>query len=1222
MPSNNYSAYYYQSGQRSSTPQYSGYSIAPASSSIPQASRTYQQLQSFRTSQPQSYMSYPAQSYGGRQGSVYGEQEVGWGASNYGSSREVTSNRAAELLHNMSNTAYDANPIPVTSHPSFLASNTPASARYSSGAANSQQPQQQAHSPYAQTQAQPRPRSVNTNRNQATDSNRGLPSPGTAAAYPSQRVQTLYNQQPQQTPSPAQNQYSQNTPTPLNSFRTAAMATTQYNDYSNRQLPSVDASQGVPSSVSASYSYSDPQAAVPIAQTAVANNVSEQYNQATITVDPIAVYDPWPEYQRKQIERARKAAEDAAKAEEEHRAEERRKEEEMMKHEEEQPRATQVQMSKSHTGKAKPHDQSSNTNATDARPAGGAQGLSGESSGTLEAEIRAIMAKMRELNNKDPALLARIWEEERRAKAPKSPIVQNKATPQPAPAQPALPAQASSAPAANQRKKAVPKETTTPKAVAQPTPVEQVASAPPRPAGNTIWPPEKKSQLANAAATYLHAQNPSKLLTPEHILGMLDGNPSYIELCEQLEGMGLKLDRAAFAKNLLTVVPDVNSASRPTQAQTQTMSKSAPQGAVSQVNHSTSQRVLVQPPAIATKAEVSSPAAPSPRYAPAVQSPMSQSSYPPLPNNSGSASHSPAPMAEMVPIKPKLKRPANKEEAARKRTFNDLIDLTALSDEDVQPAHKRQSVVSPHHYQTPSLYGVDNIDIDHLPPPVANFRAPISVPIQTGFSTTPAPLSVPTDARFVVEPIDKGKALRRNTYNIKTIARDVLLACGRHPEERALNAHLEILKINIPQVDSNSDLSTIRWDIIDPGKPPRGYFKEIEAVSGDADDEDDSEVDRAARSRQIARAVGARAGDARVQALTPTNPFKPMKRRGRPPRHSYPINPNDSIYEPFMHKAPGSTGTNMSASAPRPNTAAVGYSVFRAATPQLGPDGKPLPKKKGRPVGWRKAIHGSAAAQARPSANGHTGLNRFVPSQPSTLRNVNTGSDEPIVLNSRSSSVSSKVPRYQSFKCKWYNCKAELHNLETLKKHVHKVHRKATLRGTLECLWGVCGREIASIDPVTNLQIERHQPFVFKEESQWREHLEIRHFSPLSWQLGDGPASGLSDAHDSEAYLSDAQGRRVTPRVTVDPSRYSLSSPVVRGESSNANPSSRRGRGRPPKVTQEQEAREAQAQMISQKKRIGGPGMDRGGATLVNEKRRKGFIDHADIEEEFVDAEQ
>jgi hypothetical protein len=48
-----------------------------------------------------------------------------------------------------------------------------------------------------------------------------------------------------------------------------------------------------------------------------------------------------------------------------------------------------------------------------------------------------------------------------------------------------------------------------------------------------------------------------------------------------------------------------------------------------------------------------------------------------------------------------------------------------------------------------------------------------------------------------------------------------------------------------------------------------------------------------------------------------------------------------------------------------------------------------------------------------------------------------------------------------------------------------------------------------------------------------------------------------------------------------------------------------------------------QNRVISQKKRVGGPGMDRGGATLVNEKRRKGFMsDKDDREEVLVDAEE
>lgn len=108
----------------------------------------------------------------------------------------------------------------------------------------------------------------------------------------------------------------------------------------------------------------------------------------------------------------------------------------------------------------------------------------------------------------------------------------------------------------------------------------------------------------------------------------------------------------------------------------------------------------------------------------------------------------------------------------------------------------------------------------------------------------------------------------------------------------------------------------------------------------------------------------------------------------------------------------------------------------------------------------------------------------------------------------------------------------------------------------------------------------------------------------------------LIDAHDSEVYLSDAQGRQVTPRITVDHDR------VEEDHLPTHTPSSAPRRVRPLKNTQEREAREAQERLVSQKRRIGGPGMDRGGATLVNDKRRKGFLDGDGTEEELVDVEE
>jgi hypothetical protein len=1067
MTSNNYNPYNYPY-QQSSAQQYSAYQTAPASNNASQSSRQYQP----EATQSADYISYQAQSYGGQNNAYGGNQDSSWRAGNgYGGNQETTS-RAAEVLRNMSNTSYTPNNTTATSPPGFTATNAASTSRYSGNTPHTQQAQSSQQPAYAQ---QSRPRSVKKTQHhpQGSSSARGLPSPAMEAGHPSQRAANAYQQQTQQSTSPTQPSYGQTVQAPVNTTRSAAMtAATQYDEYNRRQLPNPT------SSVSESYTYGDTQA---IASAAQPTANSEAYNQSAITVDPMAVYDPWPQYQRNQEAlRAQKAIEDAARAEDERLAgkgleEEQRKVGERNR-QEGQNRARQEQMDQGKQKGRKSHS----SNSADADTANSAQDA--PMSGEMEEQIRALMAKMREFNSKDPALLARIWEEERRAKAP---------TIQGNPALQATPAIAqTNVAAANQSRKATIKEAPVPKtAISTAVPVEAPAPAAPlrHPGGNTIWPPEKKSQLATAASAYLNAQNPARPLESGELLRMLDGNPSYIELCEQLELMGLKLDRAAFAKNLLNAVPDVNSASRARTSQGLTT------GAV---NGTTSQRASVAPPAV-MKRGLGAPATPASGYA----SPPT----PPYPAFSKDNAPKPGPVAEKVPIKPELKVPANKEEAARKRTFDDLIDLTQMpDDEDFEPPPKKMNTGPMYSIASPGPVVHDTMDMDGSSS--ANFRFPARGAPHAVQELRP-PQANELRYTTIVEPLDRKKALRRNNYNIKTIARDVLLACGRHPDTRQLNQHLELLKTTLPQITNDADLSTLRWDLIDPGEPPPGYFKDsVEALAEDADDEEDSEEE----SRELTRRSSTQGGYCegtghnKTQALLEaTNPFK-QKRRGRPPRHSLPA---DLTASTINRPKP----TPMSASAPRPTATAanIGYAAFRSAT-EYDTDGKPLPKKKGRPVGWRKHIHGSAAAQAHTPANKPTAPLRFVPAQPSTLRHVKTGPNESIRIDSRSPSVPDKAQRYQSYKCEWHNCKAELHNLETLKKHVHKVHRKENVDAVLECHWADCAIRVASHDAMTNMRIERHEPRSFHSAMEWQEHLEQTHFSPLSWQLGDGPASGLS----------------------------------------------------------------------------------------------------------------
>ncbi|EOA82060.1 uncharacterized protein SETTUDRAFT_97696 [Exserohilum turcica Et28A] len=1152
MSANGYNPYNYPY-QQSSAQQRSAYSTAPASN-VAQASRQYQPL----TTQAQNYIPYQSQSYANQNSGYATAQGASWNHSHDGA-RETTS-QAAEVLHNMSNTLYATTGTAATNQAGFTATHTTASHSNRFGTGSSRSPQvlaQQNHSAYGQSQA--RPHSVNNNRTQQM--NRALPSPGIAPPH------TMYNQQQQRTASPAQPQYNT---APVSDGRSATantVANQQYGNYSGQQLPSVGDLQGTQSATpSGAYNYATEQLPpTTIAPHTPSVSIADTYHaQGTTTVDPMAVYDPWPEYQRKQAEKL--AKEHAARAEEERVAEEQRKAEEQKKEEERkrQEEENSLRQPKSTVDKVQDQQQPTVASAASAAPASSA--VPGEA---LESEIRAMMAKMRELNSKDPALLARIWEEERKTKASKPNTAQNKTAPQATTVQPAQPARASTPQSTNSQQHTGSREATNANtskpadpAVAQAVPVRQAPTTATRPTGNTVWPHERKVHVANAAASYLNSQNSFLKIRPGRVLDLLNGNPSYIQLCEQLEQMNFKLDRAAFARSLLAAVPDVNSKAR----------TSGPPPTPAPV-----QKPQV-PPAVMKK-EVSTPAASSPQHTPVSGPPTNGTPHSALLDSATPADHpAPAPVAEMVPIKPELRKPANKEEAARKRNLSDLVDLTQLSeDEDMGPPPKRLNTNSAHTSGPPHLNSEDAMEGEKKPPtpnfPMADIS---SHPPQSSIHPPAQPPRELGLSRYV-EPLDRKKALRRNNYNPATIARDVLLACGRHPSQRNLNQHLDVLRTTLPLITFDADLSTIRWDRIDPGKPPQGYFKDrVEDLTQDADDEDESEDEEARpRPRSPSKAIGGEGGaHVTAQALPEAiNPFK-QKRR-------------------------------------------VGYSAFRSAT-QYGPDGQSLPKKKGRPVGWRKAIHGSAAIQARPAFKEYTGpLNKHQPTQSSTLRNVDTGqTDAAIRIGSRSPSAANRAPQYQSYKCKWLNCKADLHNLDTLKKHVFKVHRKESPENTLDCLWGDCGKEVTSHDPLTDISLERYQPHSFDLENNWRSHIQQTHLDPLSWELGDGPASGLSDSHDSEAYLSDAQGRQVTPRITVDPKRVEAltSSPPVLASAS-------RGRGRPPKRTAEEEARDAHERLVALKKRIGGPGMDRGGATLVNDKRRRGLIEGDETEEEIVNME-
>ena len=187
-----------------------------------------------------------------------------------------------------------------------------------------------------------------------------------------------------------------------------------------------------------------------------------------------------------------------------------------------------------------------------------------------EAEMRAMFQKMREFNSKNPAMLAKLWEEERRSHAVQS------QSPQPSPAPQTTvnpPKPKSHAPRQSLPNTQTPKPTPTPNqtksaqkaatTMAGPANQGQASEANVSQGTTHLWPPGKKGLLAKIAARWLQNVNPQQPVMTSEVLKRLDMDPNYVQLCESLEQMGLKFERAAFARELLRGIPPGSNSSQP-----------------------------------------------------------------------------------------------------------------------------------------------------------------------------------------------------------------------------------------------------------------------------------------------------------------------------------------------------------------------------------------------------------------------------------------------------------------------------------------------------------------------------------------------------------------------------------------------------------------------------------------------------------------------------------
>jgi len=803
---------------------------------------------------------------------------------------------------------------------------------------------------------------------------------------------------------------------------------------------------------------------------------------------------------------------------------------------------------------------------------------------------------------------------------------------------------------------------------------------------STIWPHGKKTQIAQAASKWLNDRNEAsgKTVQASDVFLMLDSNPSYTTLCESLEGLGLIVDRGPFARALLQAVPDISKAHQSHNAQSNPASVNkivdAAQAPASASTHSAmaksaakrkdrsnvaspapgavngSQPQWTQPmPATASQSLVDMyrtavDTSPVHAQAPSQANSPAGSVPPALRNSTGAQS----PYFPQPPRPP----PRNKEEAARKRNFSELVDLTAGGDsdnDDVPPPPKQPNL---------SQFGMSTLS------PPADLDAAPQATVNTRQAPSFAHQGVPSMAdklknQILVQPILRSKVARKSRYDPRTIARDVLLATGRHPTMRALNQHLmglqELLMTHSEGVELNKfDLSTLRWDLIDPGDPV------VEMEDDDKSDEDvdaDDEGDGVPAPARIMQRMDH--GDGTVSAVEIRAPAPILKgmgtskrgrgrppttysvqSRGRPPKaytnqsrgppYSVPMQTNSlgsgqPVNQPNSapgNRAPRNTATH-TANWMTPSSAAdftrgstnqsdsgspaVGYSAFKSSQVQYDAEGNPI-KRRGRPVGWRKAIHSRAANGLEGGQSSAHDANGAEQSHSEKVGQGRKRGPKPgSQLKTKPEPFPEPDPHFNVYECRFRGCRAQLHNLDTMKKHVLKVHGVPNRHGKYECNWMHCRAE--GNDASGKGKAPADNPATFDTIQDWSNHLEDAHFLGLARALGDGPRGGLSDHYDSEAseaYMSDrATGRIITPRATP---MESLAEDAVQ-QSQLLAPVHRRGmprvRGR---LSVEQRDDELKLQQLEARRLRVGPGMDRTGVRFATEERRAGLYDDEEFE--------
>ncbi|KAL9619968.1 MAG: hypothetical protein Q9160_005437 [Pyrenula sp. 1 TL-2023] len=660
--------------------------------------------------------------------------------------------------------------------------------------------------------------------------------------------------------------------------------------------------------------------------------------------------------------------------------------------------------------------------------------------------------------------------------------------------------------------------------------------------GTTVWPAAKRKGLADAAVKVLMSNpaNRDNLIRPEDILALLDRNPSYTELCESLEARGLAFSRGQFARHLLNNVPDMKSASSQAQSsleklaviQSPTLQAHTASASSPQVTKGSTQQPIVKPEA----------------------QPASNKS-----NQSKKPSSSSRPTKYLGQPTPPIPKPApgSKEAQARKRDFSELVDLTLLSDDEnyVMPSKKARieedepAPPSPEIHDSGSNTNLpgppvhqnnypNRMNADSFIPLTFNTQSPAAQPVFYPPSHVPqgayhppfvlplppfaitAPSGPPRmSSSWMAKSVDRKEAMSKKFYNPKTIARDILIASGCHPIERALNDHLVTVARRF-NLNFDADLSTFDWDSIDPGGPP-------------------------VRSIQIEDIP---AGPPKWASGQRMHPSRPKEQKHLQPRHqlmnkfrlgstavpkgSQPISggqasayPTANIYA--RHFIPGTPQSSLARLQNKTNALKKRSLDSSKDTDNISSLERPdqdtnVGAYKGQPVTPqpRKSelsnIPNASAERPSPQNSKQSGKHDMDVAKKRVGRPPGSKNKSPRFLKGpiqatkeSPSGVQVQVPvhpspRFHLYSCRWAECDSKLHNLETLRRHTNR-HLQNDALGRYPCHWKGCRYAVK-----TGNDKEPIRPLTLSTQGAWRKHIDVEHLEPIAKKYGDGPSAEYS----------------------------------------------------------------------------------------------------------------